>query len=61
MMRAARVDDSYADTFDRMIAAQALQNDLPVLNTNPRVDVFGVRRLTKPGQYLVRYKRTSLS
>ena len=45
---AARFDDSHADPFDRMIAAQAIQNNLPVLSTDPRLDVFGVRRLKKP-------------
>ena len=44
MMRAARFDDSDADPFDRMTAAQAIQNNLPVLSTDPRLDVFGARR-----------------
>jgi PIN domain nuclease of toxin-antitoxin system len=48
MMRAARFDDSHADPFDRMIAAQAIQNNLPLLSTDPRLDVLGVRRLKKP-------------
>ena len=48
MMRAACFDDSHADPFDRMIAAQAIQNNLPVLSTDPRLDVFGVRRVKKP-------------
>ena len=48
MMRAARFEDPHADPFDRMIAAQAIQNNLPVLSTDPRLDVFGVRRLKKP-------------
>src|SRR5271169_4378782 len=48
MMRAARFEDPYADPFDRMIAAQAIQNNLPVLSTDPRLDVFGARRLKKP-------------
>lgn len=47
MMRAARFEDSHADPFDRMIAAQAIQNNLPVLSTDPRLDAFGVRRLKK--------------
>jgi hypothetical protein len=50
MMRAARFDDSHADPFDRMIAAQAIQNNLPLLSTDPRLDVVGVRRLKKPGR-----------
>ncbi len=48
MMRAARFDDPHADPFDRMIAAQAIQNNLPVLSTDPKLDAFGVRRLKKP-------------
>lgn len=47
MMRAARFDDPHADPFDRMIAAQAIQNNLPVLSTDSKLDVFGVRRLKK--------------
>jgi len=48
MMRAARFEDAHADPFDRMIAAQAIENNLPVLSADPRLDVFGVRRLKKP-------------
>jgi PIN domain nuclease of toxin-antitoxin system len=48
MMRAARFEDPHADPFDRMIAAHAIQNSLPVLSTDPQLDVFGVRRLKKP-------------
>jgi PIN domain nuclease of toxin-antitoxin system len=47
MMRAARFEDLHADPFDRMIAAQAIQNNLPVLSTDSRLEVFGVRRLKK--------------
>lgn len=48
MMRAARFPQSHADPFDRMIAAQAIQNNLPILSMDPKLDVFGVRRLKKP-------------
>jgi PIN domain nuclease of toxin-antitoxin system len=48
MMRAARFEDPHADPFDRMIAAQAIQNNLPVLSTDSKLDAFGVRRLKKP-------------
>lgn len=48
MMRAARFEDAHADPFDRMIAAQAIQNNLPLLSTDARLDAFGVRRLKKP-------------
>ncbi len=48
MMRAARFEDPHADPFDRMIAAQAIQNNLPVLSTDSKLDVFGIRRIKKP-------------
>jgi PIN domain nuclease of toxin-antitoxin system len=47
MMRAARFEHPHADPFDRMIAAQAIQNNLPILSTDPRLDLFGVRRLRR--------------
>lgn len=47
MMRAARFEDPHADPFDRMIAAQAIQDNLPILSTDPKLDVFGVRRLKR--------------
>jgi PIN domain nuclease of toxin-antitoxin system len=43
-MRAARFQNEHADPFDRMIAAQAIQNNLPILSTSSRLDAFGVRR-----------------
>ena len=48
MMRAARFEDPHADPFDRMIAAQAIQHNLPLLSTDRRLDAFGIRRLRKP-------------
>jgi PIN domain nuclease of toxin-antitoxin system len=48
MMRAARFADPHADPFDRMIAAQAVQNNLSLLSTDSRLDAFGVRRIKKP-------------
>lgn len=48
MMRVARFENRHADPFDRMIAAQAIQNNLPLLSTDPKLDVFGVRRLKRP-------------
>ena len=50
MMRAARFEDAHADPFDRMIAAQAIQNNLPILSTDAKLDAFGVRRLKRPKQ-----------
>ena len=45
MMCAARFSDSHADPFDRMIAAQAIRNNLPILSTDAKLDAFGVRRM----------------
>ena len=45
MMRAARFEPSHADPFDRMIAAQSIQNNLPILSTDAKLDAFGVRRM----------------
>ena len=51
MMRAARFADPHADPFDRMIAAQAIQNNLPLLSTDRKLDAFGVRRLKRPKRF----------
>lgn len=45
MFRAARFADRHADPFDRMIAAQAIQLNLPLLSVDPKLDAFGVRRI----------------
>lgn len=50
MIRAARFEDAPADPFNRMIAAQAIQNNLPILSTDSKLDAFGVRRLKRPNQ-----------
>ena len=47
MLRAARFEADHADPFDRMIAAHAIQHNLPLLTTDARLEVFGVRRLKK--------------
>jgi PIN domain nuclease of toxin-antitoxin system len=44
-LRAARFTAPHRDPFDRMIAAQALAMDIPVLSKDQKLDVFGVRRL----------------
>lgn len=44
-LRAGRLTGDHRDPFDRMIAAQALAEDIPVLSADPRLDSFGVRRL----------------
>ncbi len=48
MYRAARFEGTHADPFDRMIAAQAIQNNLPLLSVDARLDAFGVRRMREP-------------
>ncbi len=47
MLRAARFEAEHADPFDRMIAAHAIQYNLPLLSTDAKLDAFGVRRLKK--------------
>jgi PIN domain nuclease of toxin-antitoxin system len=48
MYRAARFEAKHADPFDRMIAAQAIQYNLPLLSVDAKLDAFGVRRIKKP-------------
>lgn len=47
MQRAARFESVHADPFDRMIAAHAIQHNLPLLTADTRLEAFGVRRLKK--------------
>jgi PIN domain nuclease of toxin-antitoxin system len=44
-LRAGRLLGKHRDPFDRMIAAQALAEDIPVLSTDPKLDEFGIRRV----------------
>jgi PIN domain nuclease of toxin-antitoxin system len=44
-LRAGRLTGAHADPFDRMIAAQALADDIPVISLDAKLDVFGVRRI----------------
>ena len=44
-LRAGRLIEDHGDPFDRMIAAQALAMDIPVLSKDTELDAFGVRRL----------------
>lgn len=43
-LRAGRLIADHRDPFDRMIAAQALALDIPVLSPDAQFDAFGVRR-----------------
>jgi PIN domain nuclease of toxin-antitoxin system len=44
-LRAGRFSANHGDPFDRMIAAQALALDIPVISKDTRLDAFGVRRI----------------
>ena len=44
-LRAGRLVSEHRDPFDRMIAAQALALDIPVVSPDSAFDPFGVRRL----------------
>jgi PIN domain nuclease of toxin-antitoxin system len=44
-LRAGRLVPEHRDPFDRMIAAQALSLDIPVLSPDTQLDQFGVRRI----------------
>jgi PIN domain nuclease of toxin-antitoxin system len=43
-LRAGRLPAEHKDPFDRMLAAQAIHEDLPLLSNDTQLDVFGVRR-----------------
>ncbi len=43
-LRAGRLIGSHQDPFDRMLAAQALHEDIPILSVDTKLDVFGARR-----------------
>ena len=44
-LRAGRLTASHGDPFDRIIAAQALALDIPVISKDTKLDQFGVRRI----------------
>jgi PIN domain nuclease of toxin-antitoxin system len=44
-LRAGRLVGDHRDPFDRMIAAQALDLDIPVVTPDALLDGFGVRRI----------------
>lgn len=44
-LRAGRLTGGHQDPFDRMIAAQALADDIPVISLDAKLDLFGVRRI----------------
>jgi PIN domain nuclease of toxin-antitoxin system len=44
-LRAGRLTSDHRDPFDRILAAQALAQDIPILSTDAKLDTFGIRRL----------------
>jgi len=44
-LRAGRLPGSHRDPFDRIIAAQALSLDIPVITPDTQFDGFGIRRI----------------
>jgi PIN domain nuclease of toxin-antitoxin system len=44
-LRAGRLVANHGDPFDRILAAQALALDIPILSKDPKLDLFGVRRI----------------
>ena len=43
-LRAGLLTGNHKDPFDRMLAAQAIHENLPLLSNDSQLDVFGVRR-----------------
>ena len=44
-LRAGRLVSPHRDPFDRMLAAQAIQEDMPLISNDQQLDAFGVRRV----------------
>jgi len=44
-LRAGRLTGDHRDPFDRLIAAQALAHDIPIISADPQLDAFGIRRI----------------
>jgi PIN domain nuclease of toxin-antitoxin system len=44
-LHAAALPILHRDPFDRMLVAQALDDDLPVLSSDSQLDAYGIRRL----------------
>ncbi len=43
--RAGRLPGTHRDPFDRIIAAHAIADDIPIISADPKLDGFGVRRI----------------
>jgi PIN domain nuclease of toxin-antitoxin system len=44
-LRAGRLIGVHRDPFDRILAAQALALDIPIVSIDAKLDSFGVRRV----------------
>jgi PIN domain nuclease of toxin-antitoxin system len=44
-LRAGRLASEHRDPFDRMIAAQAMAEDIPVISADLKLDSFDIRRI----------------
>jgi PIN domain nuclease of toxin-antitoxin system len=44
-LRAGRMAGEHQDPFDRMLVAQALADDIPLISNDVKLDEFGVRRI----------------
>jgi PIN domain nuclease of toxin-antitoxin system len=44
-LRAGRLTGEHQDPWDRMLAAQALADDIAIISVDAKLDTFGVRRL----------------
>lgn len=44
-LRAGRFMGEHRDPFDRILAAQALGGDMPILSIDAKLDSFGIRRI----------------
>ena len=44
-LRAGRITSTHKDPFDRMIAAQAISLDIPVISPDEQLDSFAIQRL----------------
>lgn len=44
-LRAGRLPGEHRDPFDRMLAAQAISLDIPVISPDTQLDGFGMRRI----------------
>ena len=44
-LRGGRLSSPHRDPFDRILAAQALTLDIPILSLDPQLDAFGIHRI----------------